>query len=122
MGRRALGNFGEAAAVALLSRNGMQIVARQWRCAAGELDIVARDGEMLVFVEVRTRRGAGSGTAEASVTATKQARLIALAYTYLEAHNLPDSTLWRIDVVAVDVGPGGTIARCAHLPYAVEES
>lgn len=117
--RRSLGAFGENAAAAHLSREGYGIVARGWRCAAGELDIVATQGEQLVFVEVRTRRGTHAYPEE-SITHTKQTRLIALAYAYLAAHDLPADALWRIDIIAVVVDHAGRIARLTHLQNAVE--
>jgi putative endonuclease len=118
--RKKLGNFGEQAAAAHLIRQGYTLLARNWRGAGGELDLVMREGAALVFVEVRTRRGA-AGMAEESVGPAKRARLIALAYTYLEAAALPEDTVWRIDVVALDVDRAGRIARLAHIRDAVEE-
>ena len=111
--RRALGQRGEALAAAHLAARGCTSLAANWRPAGGEvrgeLDLIVQDGPALVFVEVRTRRGATPGRAEESVTPAKQARLIALAEAYLQAHALPaDGTDWRIDVVAVWVRPGGT--------------
>lgn len=120
--RRQLGNFGEQAAAGYLARQGYTILERQWRGPGGELDLVARDGAVLVFVEVRTRRGDTSGAAEESVGRAKQARLVNLAYAYLEAHALAPETEWRIDVVAVAVDHGGRVARLSHIPYAVESS
>jgi putative endonuclease len=119
--RKKLGDFGEQAAAAYLIRQGYALLARKWRGTGGEIDLVMREGPVLVFVEVRTRRGA-VGTAEESVGPAKQARLIALAYTYLEAAGLPEAIPWRIDVVAVDVDRAGRIARIEHIRDAVEEA
>jgi putative endonuclease len=119
--RNKLGDFGEQVAAAYLARQGCVEVARKWRCSSGEIDLVVRDRGMLVFVEVRTRRGDGAGTAEESVGPAKRARLAALAYAYLEAAGAPDDTPWRIDVVAVDVDRAGRIARINHIRHAVEE-
>ena len=118
--RKKLGDFGEQAAAAYLTRQGYREVARKWRCAAGEIDLLMRDGAALVFVEVRTRRG-GAGRAEESVGPAKRARLAALAYTYLDAAAAPADLPWRIDVVAVDVDRSGRIARINHIRDAVEE-
>lgn len=118
--RKKLGDFGERAAAAHLARQGYVIVERQWRGTGGELDLVARDGGTLVFVEVRTRRGGASGTAAESVGRAKQARLITLAYGYLEAHGLAPEADWRIDVVAVELDGGGRVARLDHIVHAVE--
>ena len=70
--RRKLGDFGEQAAAAHLLRQGYALVARKWRCPAGEIDLLMRDGATLVFVEVRTRRGELVGLAEESVGRTKR--------------------------------------------------
>ncbi len=118
--RKKLGDFGERMAAAYLQREGMALVERQWRGPGGEIDLVMREGQTLVFVEVRTRRGAARGTAAESVGQDKRRRLAALAYAYLEASALPDDMPWRIDVVAIDVDSSG-IARLSHLRSAVEE-
>jgi putative endonuclease len=73
----------EALAAAYLQRQGLAIVARNFRTRAGEIDLVARDGRVLVFVEVRLRRSASFGGAVESITATKRARLVAAANAYL---------------------------------------
>lgn len=118
--RRRLGNFGEAAAAAFLIRQGYSVLERQWRCGAGEIDLIARQGDQLVFVEVRTRRGAADGSAEESVTAIKQARLIRLAYTYLDTHSLSDTMAWRIDVITIAVDRAGRVSSLNHIVNAVE--
>jgi putative endonuclease len=100
--RRQLGNWGEEQAARYLRTQGYEIVERNWRCAAGELDLIAREGEQLVFVEVRTRRGRTHGTPEESVTPAKQAKLVELAQTYMQEHPELDCA-WRIDVVAVEL-------------------
>lgn len=88
-----------------------------WRCPAGEIDIVARDVQGLAFVEVRTRRGKEYGTPEESLTPAKQAKLIELAQTYVQEHNwLGD---WRIDVVAVEMTRGGKLLRVDLIENAV---
>lgn len=77
------GAHAEAAGAAFLEARGLTIVARNWRRRCGEIDIVARDGATLVFVEVRLRRGRSFGGAAASITAAKRSRLIAAAGLYL---------------------------------------
>jgi putative endonuclease len=119
--RKKLGDFGEQVATAHLMRQGYALIARQWRCAAGEIDLLMRDGATLVFVEVRTRRSDYSGAAEESVGRGKQARLSALAYTYLEVRSTPADQLWRIDVVAVDIDRSGRVAGVRHIRDAIEE-
>jgi len=117
--RKKLGDFGELAALDYLSRQGLREVARKWRCPRGEIDLVMRDDEVLVFIEVRTRRGEG---ALESIGPRKQARLAALAYRYLSAHTLPDETPWRIDVVAITIGADRRIGTIEWVRSAVGES
>lgn len=98
-----LGRSGEAVAEAYLRSQRFRIVARNFRCRAGEIDLVARDGDELVFVEVRSRRSARAGSALDSVTPVKQARVARVAQFYLAANGLGD-TPSRFDVVGVDFG------------------
>ena len=74
-----LGNWGEGVAGRFLQEKGYRLLDANYRCRWGEVDIVAQEGDELVFVEVRTRRGAEYGTPEESVTAAKSRRLIATA-------------------------------------------
>lgn len=116
--RKALGDLGERLAKAYLLERGYLIIASNYRCAAGEIDLIAQDDADLVFVEVRTRRGDAFGTPEESVTAKKQQRLIAAAETYLQDHDL-DAAHWRIDVIGVHMTPRGKLLRVHHIPHAV---
>jgi putative endonuclease len=126
--RRQLGQAGEVLAARHLEAAGLQIVARNWRCTHGELDLVAHEvapdyvnGDAsvtwLVAVEVRIRRGARFGTALASVTPTKQAKLrvVAAAYVQTAAWQGP----WRIDVVAIQLDSHGRMLEIQHLRHAV---
>ena len=115
--RRGLGKMGEELAARQLVAAGYEIVARNWRCQEGELDLVAQQGECLVVVEVRTRRGKALGTPEESVTPAKQARLIALAEAYVQAVDWPGD--WRIDVVAVELDQSGRLLRVDQYENAV---
>jgi putative endonuclease len=119
--RKNLGDFGEQAAAAHLMKRGYTLLARKWRCSTGEIDLLMRDELTLVFVEVRTRRGDRLGMAEESVGRAKQAKLIALAYAYLEAAGAQADLPWRIDVVALNIDRAGRIARIQHIRDAVEE-
>ncbi len=118
--RKKTGNLGETLAAEYLRRHGYSIITRNWRCAIGEIDVIAGDGETLVFVEVRTRHGARHGSPEESITPRKQAKLIALAYEYLAAMDAPPED-WRIDVVAVVLGRQNSVERITHIPFAVGE-
>jgi putative endonuclease len=115
--RQGLGAWGENLAARHLAGKGYEIVARNWRCETGELDLVARDGEDLAFVEVRTRRGQALGSPEESVTPAKQARLINLAETYVQVEDWQGG--WRIDVVAVVLDQRGRLLRVDHYENAI---
>jgi putative endonuclease len=110
----AVGRFGEQLAAAYLSDAGLTILERNWRCAEGEIDIVARDGRVLVFVEVKTRSSLAFGDPAEAVSAAKAERLRTLALRWLAAHRVADS-YWpqlRFDVVSVlRLAPGGPSVR-----------
>jgi putative endonuclease len=110
--------MGEALAAEKLAGLGYVVVARNYRCAAGELDLVARLAATWVFVEVRTRRSRALGTPEESLTPRKRRHLIAAAQTYLQAHGLVDVP-WRIDLVAVELSPRGDLLRVDVVENAV---
>ena len=114
--RKQTGRQGEEIAAAFLSGKGYRILERNWRCSGGELDLIAADRETLVFVEVRSRSGSRFGLAEESITPAKQARLIDLAQTYLQARAEP-TPRWRIDVIAVQMGRG--LPQINHIENAV---
>ena len=115
--RKKLGQRGEELAVAYLEKQGYIVRERNWRCPVGEMDIVAEDGDCLVFVEVRTRRGREYGTPEESVTPAKQAKLVEVAQTYLQEHSWDGD--WRIDVVAVEMTSRGKLLRVELIKNAV---
>jgi putative endonuclease len=119
-GRRRLGAFGERLAAAHLEAKGYRIRARNFRCREGEIDIVAQDGETLVFVEVRTRRGDAMGGPAESVTPAKQARLVMVVMAYLQTLAEPPADQ-RIDVVAIQLSPDGRLLAIDHLEGAVSE-
>jgi putative endonuclease len=126
--RRRLGQAGEEMAARLLTESGLKIIERNWRCAAGEIDLVAQEvapdyalgGALvpwLVIVEVRIRRGDHFGTAKASITPTKQNKVRALAEMYVQATNWQGP--WRIDVVAIQLDSQGHMVEKAHVRHAV---
>lgn len=98
--RKALGQRGEDAAAAFLERIGMTLVERNWRCQAGEIDIVALDGQTVVLCEVKTRRTATKGTPEEAVTPAKRRRYAKLAAAYLQ-HLGDDCVAVRFDVITI---------------------
>ena len=98
--RQSLGRWGEAFAAEYLSQQGYTILEHNARTPYGELDLVASQGEMLVFIEVKTRASRSLGPPEISVTPVKQAHLLSAAKAYLQ--DRPQLGFdWRIDVVAI---------------------
>ena len=98
----AVGRFGEDLAARHLVAAGLQVLARNWRCSDGELDIVARDGELVCFVEVKTRSTTAFGAPIEAMTPAKVARIHRLALRWLDEHR--ESVGWpalRFDVVSV---------------------
>ena len=117
--RSSLGARGEATARAFLERQGYAIQATNYRCPWGEIDIVASQGEVLVFVEVRSRRGSALGSPEESVTSSKRRHLIATAQHYLQEHG--GFSQWRIDLVAVRMDRQGRVRRVSQVHHAITE-
>lgn len=103
--RRELGTWGEALAVRYLCDHGWAVVGRNWRCRHGEIDIVARDGDCLVFVEVKTRRSDRFGSPLEAVDQRKARRLRRLAAAWLQEHDVRAAKV-RIDVVGIECHPG----------------
>lgn len=101
---RAIGVRGEEAAARYLKRRGYEILDRNWRCFAGEADIIARDeeGDALVFVEVKTRTDASKGFPSEAVTARKRDRYEKIALAYLADYEEVDISV-RFDVIAIMV-------------------
>ena len=112
------GHAGERAAAAFLRERGFTLVQHNFRSPWGEIDLIAEDGQTLVFVEVRTRRSDRLGSPFESVTRAKQRRLILTAQDYLQRHGLEDRQ-WRIDLVAVRPGYQGSAPSLEHLEDAV---
>ena len=110
---RATGDEFEQRACGELERAGLHVLARNYHTRRGELDLIMRDGDTIVFVEVRYRRSAGHGDAATSVTPAKQARLILAAQQWLSAHPEHARRTCRFDVVSYD-GPAAA-ARQAWL-------
>lgn len=115
--RAARGLAGEVAAAALLRRAGLRVVATRWRCALGEIDVVAEEGGVLVFVEVKSRGRTGryGGPADA-VTHRKRRHLARAALSYLTAHDLLDRPC-RFDVIEV-LYRGSVVIAIRHIPDA----
>ena len=113
--RIALGDAGERLAERRLTELGWRIIGRKWRSRQGEIDLIALDGEELVFVEVKTRCGSPRGTAEEAVNERKAARLIALGEQYVAEHTEYADHYWRVDIVAITIDRRGALERVSHL-------
>lgn len=116
--RRDLGIWGEEVACEYLKAQGYQVLKRNVRTAEGELDIVAKQGDCFVFVEVKARGSQTFGSPEEAITHSKQRRLRRAAWAYLQEQELMDVT-WRIDVVAIDGSLARGVRRLEHYEFAV---
>ena len=119
-----IGRIGETLARAHLTARGYRIIAANYRCRWGEIDLIARDGATWVFAEVRTRRSDAYGLPEESVTPAKLARIVQTAKDYLTRH-LPEpgaasDAHWRIDLIAIRLGPNRRVQTINHLQNIAE--
>jgi putative endonuclease len=97
--RRFLGKWGEDTAANYLIDQGLVIVGRNWRCAYGEIDLIARGNDALIFVEVKTRGSDQYGNPEDSVTWKKRDHMLKSALAYLTENKIDET--WRIDVISI---------------------
>ncbi|MFT4082460.1 MAG: YraN family protein [Nocardioides sp.] len=111
--RQALGRYGEQVAERHLVAAGMILLDRNWRAAEGELDLVLRDGDVLVICEVKTRSGADFGTPHEAIDEAKLGRLRRLGEQWMQAHRVAAPEL-RIDLVAI-IHPDRGAARVDHV-------
>jgi len=111
--RQSLGRWGERYAERYLTRQGFTVLGRNWRCSLGEIDLVLRDGDVLVVCEVKTRRSVEFGHPLAAVGEDKADRLSALAVLWAQAHGLTRVPM-RVDVVGVLL-PFGEPAQLEHV-------
>jgi putative endonuclease len=115
---RVLGERGERTAASFLRRKGMRIIVRNYRGPGGEIDLIARDGETLVFVEVKTRK---AGTPAEAVDLEKQGRITRTALHFLKKHGLLNPGVpSRFDVVAIVWPDGARRPAVEHFPNAFE--
>ncbi|OGO43111.1 MAG: hypothetical protein A2137_07835 [Chloroflexi bacterium RBG_16_58_8] len=118
MTRRETGTLGEQLARDFVAKNGYQVLDTNYRCRDGEVDIIAKQDDTLVFIEVRTKKSRQFGTPEESITPTKMERLRTVAAHYgIEHDNLPLN--WRIDVVAIQMDTRGRVERIELIENAV---
>ncbi len=112
--RKELGRCGENAGAAYLAHRGYDILARNWRCSAGEVDIVARDDDMLVFVEVKTRKGVDRGFPYEAVTPEKRDRYERIALQFLGEYETGDLQI-RFDILGITIKEGAGAAIRHHM-------
>jgi putative endonuclease len=120
--RRSLrpGESGEGLACGYLARQGLVVLERNYRCRSGEIDVVARQGDVTVFVEVKERRGGSHGEGHEAVTFGKRRRLLRAARLYAASHGLLESAM-RFDVVSIDWNGSGP-PRVRHDAGAFDEN
>jgi putative endonuclease len=111
---RTLGSFGEDWAAGYLTRAGFRIVARNVRYRSGEIDIVARERDELVFVEVKTRRSRSFGTPEEAITRARFHRLASAIQEFLQVKQL-ENAAYRVDVIAIEMRSDGRVGDFRHL-------
>lgn len=118
--RKDTGSLGEKLAADFLKKRGYRILEANYRCPRGEVDIIARQKDCLVFVEVRSKISRNFGSPEESISLTKRNHLRAAASHYRQEHNnLPED--WRIDVVAIELDDKGKPSRIEVIENAVGE-
>lgn len=118
--RQGLGRTGERLATEELTRRGYRVLEKNFRCVYGEIDLVAEDGQDLVFVEVKTRRGSRYGLPEEAITSRKRQKLLQVAAFYLDLHDSAERS-WRIDVVAVQMSQQGRLQEIRVYQHAVSD-
>jgi putative endonuclease len=117
--RKDTGTQGEIIAQNYLKKHGYHIIENNYRSRFGEIDIIAKHNDTLVFIEVRTKKNMSFGIPEESITNTKARHLIHTAYYYRQNHkNLPDS--WRIDFLAIDLDENDKPLRINLIENAIE--
>ena len=120
MKRQETGNLGEKLAADFIQKQGYVILQTNYRCPEGEVDIVARQQDCLVFVEVWAKRGREFGSPEESITPAKMDKLRRVAAHCYQTHeDIPDS--WRIDVVALEIDRQNRPRRIELIENAVSE-
>ena len=117
--RRRLGRKGEDIARSRLESDGYSVLHANYRVGRLEIDLVAEKDGVLVFVEVRTRKGPSFGPPEESITPAKQAHLVDAAQAYLQTHGATARD-WRIDIVVLNLGSNGRVLRLDVIENAVE--
>ena len=117
--QKRLGKWGEAEAQRYLETKAYVVIERNFRVPEGEIDLVMQDGDIVVFVEVKTRTSDSFGTPEESISRAKRQRLFRAAWAFLQEWEMIDAS-WRIDVVAIKASSDWTIQRLDHYQSAFD--
>lgn len=104
MNKREVGTEFERKASAFIEDEGMEVIETNYRTRFGEIDIIARDKEELVFLEVKYRKDKSHGGAEYAIPRSKQQTIIKVAKLYIKMHRLPTNSYYRFDAVLIDGG------------------
>jgi len=118
--KKKIGDFGEKLARRFLKNKGYRILATHFQTRIGEIDIIARDKDEIVFVEVKTRTSETFGLPEEAIDWRKQQKLIKTAQEYLFKNHLEDNP-WRIDSVAIEINSQTQKVKIRHIKAAVED-
>lgn len=119
MKRRETGKIGEQLAQNFLKKKGYRILETNCRCGRDEIDIVARQKDHLVFVEVRSKSNLDYGAPEESLTVNKMQHMERAAERYLQAHNY-ESELWRVDLVSIELDNSNKLLRIELIENALD--
>lgn len=114
-----IGRLGERHARLVLEARGYQYVTANWHCPSGELDLVMLDGDELVFVEVKTRRGERAGRADDAISGAKTRKLLATGDWFVADHPEHQHRIWRVDLVAITIDPSSGKASANHYINAI---
>lgn len=115
----AIGRSGERHARLILEAQGYIHIASNWHCRAGELDLVMTHGDVLVFVEVKTRRGDRAGRAEEAISQAKARRMLAAAEWFVGEHPQFHDHIWRCDLMAITIDERTGTATHRHIENAI---
>lgn len=118
-GKDQLGRLGEQHARLKLEAHGYRYVTANWHCLSGELDLVMLDGDELVFVEVKTRRGEKAGRADDAISGSKAQKLLSAGEWFMAEHPEHQHRIWRVDLVAITLHPVTGAVRANHYINAI---
>jgi putative endonuclease len=118
--RKDLGVKGEDLAVRYLKKKGFKVIQRNYHCPMGEIDLIAREGDTLVFIEIKARSSSEYGLPQDAVDRFKQKKIIQAAKAYLAEHHLTEDIPARFDVVAIHLTPAGPAIELIEDAFQIE--